>query len=78
MLIVTRPFLARFGLDALLDHASKVYTDSGLAYLRLGEADLLARVEREPRLLRLPLVRCGKLVAAGDAPDEWKAMAELK
>lgn len=69
-----RRFLECFGLDALLDKDSKFYSDAGLGYLRLSEPDLLARIEREPRLLRLPLVRAGKLVSIGPDPAAWQAM----
>jgi arsenate reductase-like glutaredoxin family protein len=67
-------FVDRFGLAGLLDTESKVYADAGLKYLRVAETDMLARIEREPRLLRLPLVRSGNRVSIG--PDEmtWKAM----
>jgi len=34
----------------------------------------MERIEREPSLLRLPLVRGGKLVSVGQAEDSWKAM----
>ena len=54
-----RRFAARFGLVTFLDTEGKSYVDAGLKYLRMSDADILARIEREPQLLRLPLVRAG-------------------
>jgi arsenate reductase-like glutaredoxin family protein len=69
-------FVERFGLAGILDREGKAYTDAGLAYLRLTDADLLARIEKDPRLLRLPLVRCGAKIAVGQDEAAWKAMLE--
>ena len=38
---------------------SRPYRDAGLAYLRLDDAEIVARLLADPRLLRLPLVRHG-------------------
>jgi len=70
-----RRFVERFGLAALVDVESKAYVDAGLKYLKVTEAELLARVEREPKLLRLPLVRCGNRIAVGHDEESWKTMA---
>jgi arsenate reductase (glutaredoxin) len=67
-------FLERFGWSGVIDPESKAYVDGGLKYLKLSEAELMARIEREPGLLRLPLVRGGKLVSIGRDEDSWKAM----
>jgi arsenate reductase (glutaredoxin) len=67
-------FIDRFGLSALLDTESKAYVDAGLKYMKMGEAELLARVERDPKLLRLPLIRGGKHVSVGKDEDTWKLM----
>lgn len=69
-----RRFVDRFTLPALLDAEGKIYQQSGLAYLRLSPPDLLARIEREPRLLRLPLVRCGNTLSLGRDEAAWKSM----
>ncbi len=69
-----RRFIARFGLSSLLDTESKAYIDAGLKYMKLSEADLLARIEKDPKLLRLPLVRSTKLLSIGHAEDVWRAM----
>ena len=74
-----RRFTDKWGLTGLLDTEGKAYADAGLRYLKLSEQELLARIEREPKLLRLPLVRCGKLVSAGKDEPAWTAMlAEAK
>jgi arsenate reductase (glutaredoxin) len=70
-----RRFIERFGLAGLLDSEGKAYIDAGLKYYKLSEAELLGRVERDPKLLRLPLIRAGKLLSAGHDEDSWKAMA---
>jgi arsenate reductase-like glutaredoxin family protein len=67
-------FVDRFGLAGLLDPESKAYTDAGLKYLKMGDTQLLERIEREPSLLRLPLIRAGNLLSAGNDEDSWTAM----
>jgi arsenate reductase len=67
-------FVDRFGWNGLLDTESKAYVDGGLKYLKLSEAELMQRIEREPLLLKLPLVRGGKLVSIGQDEETWKAM----
>jgi arsenate reductase len=69
-----RRFLERFGVAGVIDSEGKAYLDAGLKYFKLTEADLLARVERDAKLLRLPLVRSGKLLSIGRDEDAWKAM----
>jgi arsenate reductase-like glutaredoxin family protein len=69
-----RRFLERFGMAGLIDTQSKAYVDAGLQYLKTSEADLLARIERDPKLLRLPLVRAGNRISIGQDEDAWKAM----
>ena len=71
-----RRFADRFGLAALLDTEGKSYVDAGLKYLRLSDADILSRIEREPQLLRLRLVRAGNRLRIGRDDETWKAMAE--
>lgn len=72
-----RRFTDKFGgLTALLDVEGKSYIDAGLKYLRVTEQELLERIERDPKLLRLPLVRGGKLVSVGKDEAAWKAMLD--
>jgi arsenate reductase-like glutaredoxin family protein len=70
-------FVERFGWNGLLDVEGKAYIEAGLKYLKLSESELLRRVEVEPSLLRLPLVRGGKMVSVGQDEESWKAMLAL-
>jgi arsenate reductase (glutaredoxin) len=67
-------FVERFGWTGLLDAEGKAYVAAGLKYLKVADAEWLAKVEREPALLRLPLVRGGNLVSVGQDEESWKAM----
>jgi len=67
-------FVDRFGLPGMLDAEGTAYIDAGMKYLKLTDAELLARIEREPKLLRLPLVRAASRVSIGQDEDSWKAM----
>ena len=58
-------FVERYGWSGLLDTGGKAYIEGGLKYLKLSESELMQRIEREPGLLLLPLVRGGKLVSIG-------------
>jgi len=69
-----RRFIERFGMAGLLDTESKAYVDAGLKYLKTSDRDLLARIEREPKLLRLPLVRAGNRISIGADEEAWKQM----
>jgi arsenate reductase (glutaredoxin) len=68
-------FVDRFGLTALLDIEGKAYIDAGLKYLKLSDVELLARIERDPTLLRLPLVRAAKSLSIGHDEEAWNTMA---
>jgi arsenate reductase len=67
-------FIDRFGLRGLIDTEGTSFTDAGLKYLKLTDAELLARIERDPKLLRLPLVRAANKISIGKDEDSWKAM----
>lgn len=69
-----RRFVERFGLAALLDSEGKAYVDAGLKYLKMTDTELLGKIEREPALLRLPLVRADKHVSVGRDEEAWKGM----
>lgn len=71
-------FVQRFGLAALLDREGKAYAETGLGYLRLSEAELLGKIERDPRLLRLPLVRSAQGLSIGRDEVAWKAMVPVR
>jgi len=67
-------FVDRFGIASLIDTAEKAYVEEGLQYLKLTDAEWLARIERNPRLLRLPLVRSGNRISMGHDDQAWKEM----
>ena len=67
-------FIDRFTLNGLLDTGGTAYADAGLKYLKMSEADLLGKIERDPKLLRLPFVRAGNRLSIGPGEDAWKAM----
>jgi arsenate reductase len=67
-------FVERFGWTGLVDTEGKTYIEAGLKYLKLSEPELIERIERDPGLLRLPLVRGGKLVSVGRDETSWNAM----
>ena len=73
-----RRFVEKFGWEALLDREGKAFIDAGLKYLKVSEPDLLARIEKEPLLLRLPLVRGASLLSVGKDEEAWKQMASPK
>lgn len=70
-----RRFVEKFTLPGLLDTAGKPYEDAGLKYLKVSDADLLRRIENEPKLLRLPLVRGANKIALGADEPTWKEIA---
>ncbi|HWE52995.1 MAG TPA: ArsC/Spx/MgsR family protein [Bryobacteraceae bacterium] len=67
-------FTDRFGLAGLLDTESKSWLDGGLKYLKVSDAEMLTKIEKDPKLLRLPLVRGNNRVAIGHDEAGWKAM----
>jgi arsenate reductase (glutaredoxin) len=69
-----RRFVERFGWDGLLDTEGAAYIDAGLKYLKLSETELMGRIEKNPALLRLPLVRGGKRISIGQDEESWKTM----
>lgn len=68
-----RRFTERLGARALLDETTKAYRDGGLAYLSMTDGEVVERLLRDQRLLRLPLVRHGHEVTAGKAEATWAA-----
>ena len=66
-----RRFTERLGARALLDETSKTYRDAGLGYLSMGDGEIFERLVSDSRLLRLPLVRHGNEVTAGQAESTW-------
>ena len=72
-------FVDRFGLNQLVDTEGPTYLDAGLRYLKMSEAEMLQCIERNPQLLRLPLVRSANRLCIGHNEGGWKAMlADVK
>jgi len=69
-----RRFIEHFGLAALVDREGKSWVDAGLKYMKLSDAELLGKIDRDPKLLRLPLVRGGNQLSIGHNEEAWKAM----
>jgi arsenate reductase-like glutaredoxin family protein len=69
-------FVQRFGLAQLIDSQSNAYADAGMKYLKLSDSEVRARIEREPKLLRLPLVRGGNRLSIGHDEPAWKEMLD--
>jgi arsenate reductase len=67
-------FTDRFGLRSILDTEGKSWEDAGLKYLKVTDSELLQRVERDPKLLRLPLIRSGNQLTVGHDENAWKVI----
>jgi arsenate reductase-like glutaredoxin family protein len=67
-------FIDKFTLQGLLDREGKAFRDAGMTYMRMSDPDILRRLETDPDLLKLPLVRGGKLLSIGHDQPGWKAM----
>ncbi len=70
-------FIDKFTLPGLLDTTAKSYEDAGLKYLKLSDAALLQKIENDPKLLRLPLIRGANKIAIGADELAWKDIAAL-
>ncbi len=64
-------FIDRFTLAALVDR-----DHPSIKYLKLSDSELLAKIERDPKLLRLPLVRAANKFSIGHDEASWKTMLE--
>jgi arsenate reductase-like glutaredoxin family protein len=64
-------FTERLGPAALLDTTSRAYRDAGLGYLSLADGGIVARLQADARLIRLPLARHGNEVTVGPAEETW-------
>jgi arsenate reductase-like glutaredoxin family protein len=71
-----RRFVERFTLPGLVDTEGKAWADAGLKYMKMSDSELLAKIERDPALLRLPLVRSANRLSVGSDQDAWKTMAQ--
>jgi arsenate reductase len=70
-----RRFVERFTLTGIVDSEGKAWIDAGMKYMKMSDFKLLAKIEREPSLLRLPLVRSANKLSVGPDQDAWKSMA---
>ncbi len=68
-------FIDRFQLSGIVASDGKAWIDAGLGYMKMTDAELLAKIEREPALLKLPLIRCANRLSVGHDEAGWKAMA---
>ncbi len=67
-----RRFVERLGAVACADTEGRAWRDAGLAYLRMTDEELTAKLLADPRLLRLPLVRNGSAFTVGRDEATWK------
>ncbi len=65
-------FSRKFGVAALIDRQGRRFEELGLGAAQLTDARWLEKLEAEPLLLRLPLVRRQNDVTIGLASEVWK------
>ncbi|MDQ6716875.1 MAG: arsenate reductase [Gemmatimonadota bacterium] len=70
-------FAQKFGSEALLDRASRRFLDLGLQHTVLSPERWIQKLSEEPMLLKLPLVRNGRLLTVGADEKTWRAWLEL-
>ena len=68
---------AAVGVEALCDRESKAFRESVIAYTQSRETILSGLLEK-PQLLRLPIVRCGRLATVGYCPEVWTQWIKKK
>lgn len=67
-----RRFSQKFGVEQLVDRASKRFAELGLRQAIYGEEKWLSILIDEPYILQQPLVRCANKVCIGVNETEWK------
>ncbi len=70
-----RRFAQKFGVAALIDKDSKRCDELGLRYAQMSDERWLAKLSKEPLLLKLPLVRHGNQVMIGADESIWRHWA---
>lgn len=65
-------FAQKFGVERLVDPASRRYAELGLKHARYSDERWLRTLVDEPSLLRTPLSRCGSKLALGVDEDAWR------
>ena len=73
-----RRFAQKFGVNALVDRASKRFDELGLRYSQLSDERWLEKLSEEPLLLRLPLVRNGNQVLIGADENVMRSWMETR
>jgi len=71
-----RRFVQKFGIDGVVNRGARKYGALGLNAARLSDAKWLDLLEREPLLLRMPLVRSGTRITAGPAEADWRTWTD--
>jgi arsenate reductase-like glutaredoxin family protein len=64
-------FAQKFGVSSLIDEKGPRYAELGLRHASRNDARWLDLLVDEPLLLRVPLVRSGRLLSIGLAEQEW-------
>lgn len=65
-------FARKFGVQALIDRSGRRFGELGLGAAQLTDTRWLDKLQVEPLLLRLPLVRRQSDVTIGLAQESWK------
>ncbi len=65
-----RSITASLSLEDLLDREGKEFKRLQLQYMQF---DIAEKLLENPRLMKTPVVRSGRLATAGYRPDIWKA-----
>jgi arsenate reductase-like glutaredoxin family protein len=68
-----RRFAQKFGVEALIDRASKRFCERGFGSARYSEDRWLELLATEPMILRLPLVRFANRLTIGLDEASWKS-----
>ena len=71
-------FAQKFGAETLLDRSSRRFLDLGLQYTVLSPERWIQKLSEEPMLLKLPLVRNGRLLSVGADEKTWRVWLELE
>ncbi len=63
------------GLENLLDTQGREYQRQNLKYMKFDLAEALLE---NPKLLKIPIVRNGRMAAIGSQPERWRAWLEAE
>ncbi len=66
-------FAQRFGAETLIDRTSRRFAELGLQYTVLSSDRWIQKLSEEPMLLKMPLVRNGKVLTIGVEEETWRA-----